>query len=171
MKRYIILILLVIIPLLGFGNYSPEKILIKYLESLYSNNLKKTYNYISKADKETISRSEFIKQNTLDGPFLKEMSKTIYELSTYEINEVNINGDEAIVDITTISPDMPKVLGEIFGPFHGRKDMENPQDAMRHMLKQYLKKGDVPMSEDTRKFILLKEDGKWNVFLDLKNKD
>lgn len=171
MKRYIILALLVITPLLGFGKDSPEKVLIKYLKALYSNNLKKTYNYISKADKETISKSEFVKQNTLDDPFLKEMSKTIYKLSKYEVNEVNINGDKAIVDITTISPDMPRVLAAIFGPFHGPKNMKNPQEATRYMLKQYLKKGDVPMAKDTRKFVLLEEDGKWKIFLDLKNKD
>ncbi len=168
---YIILVLLVITPLLGFGNDAPERVLTKYLKSLYSNNLKKTYNYISKADKETISKSEFVKQNTLDGPFLKEMSKTIYELSKYQVNDVNINGNKAIVDITTVSPDMSRVLAAIFGPFHGPKDMEDPQEATRNMLKQYLKKGDVPMARDTRKFVLLEEDGKWKIFLDLKNRD
>ena len=45
--------------------------------------------------------------------------------------------------------------------------MKNPEEAMRHMLKQFLKKGDVPMAKDTRKFTLVKEDGKWKILLNL----
>ncbi|MFQ5965008.1 MAG: hypothetical protein ACE5KZ_12085 [Candidatus Scalinduaceae bacterium] len=173
MKKYtiLILILLTITPILGFGKENPEDVLINYLKALYSNNLKKTYKYISKTDQNTISRNEFIKQNSLDDPFLQEMAKTIYSLSKYEVNEVNTNEDNSIVDVTIIAPDMPKVLGEIFGPFQGPTSMKNPQEAMRHMLRQYLKKGNVPMEEDNRKFTLVKEDGKWKVFIGLKSKD
>ena len=99
------------------------------------------------------------------------MAKTIYSLSKYEINETRINEDNAIVDITVTAPDMPRVLAEIFGPFHGPKDMKNPQEATRHMLRQYLKKGDVPMVEERGNFTLVKEEGKWKVLLNLKNKE
>lgn len=169
MKKYItlILFLLIIISVLGFGNKSPEEVLIKYLKSLYSNNLKKTYNYISKVDKNTINRNEFIGQNTLDDHFAQEMAKVINSLRSYKINETKIDADSAIVDVTIIAPDMSKVLGEIFGPFHGPKDMENPQEAMRHMLRQYLKKADVPMIEERGDFTLVKEEGKWKVLLNL----
>ncbi len=166
-KHIIILILLTITPVLGFGKENPEDVLIKYLKSLYSNNLKKTYNYISKTDKNTISRNEFISQNTLDDPFAQEMAKIINSSRNYKINETKIDADSAIVDITTTAPDMPKVLGEIFGPFHGPKDMKNPQEAMRHMLRQYLKKADVPMIEERGDFTLVKEEGKWKVLLNL----
>lgn len=173
MKKYIILILifLTITPVLGFGKETPDDVLIKYLKSLYSNKLKKTYKYISKEDKNTISRNEFIKKNSLGDPFFQEMAKTIYSLSKYEVKGTEINEDSAIVDVTIIAPDMSKVLGEIFGPFHGPKDMKNPQEAMRHMLRQYLKKGNVPMAEDSRKFTLVKEDGYWRIILNLKNQD
>lgn len=167
----LILILIIIIPIFGFWKNTPESVLIKYLKALYSNNLQKTYNYISKEDKDTISRKEFIKQNSLDDPFLQEMAKTIFSLSKYEIIETKISEDNAIVDITITAPDMPRVLGEIFGPFQGRKDMKNPEEAMRHMLRQYLKEGDVPMIEERGNFKLVKEDGKWKVLLNLKNKD
>ncbi len=166
-KHIIILILLTITPVLGFGKENPEDVLIKYLKSLYSNNLKKTYNYISKTDKNTINRNEFISQNTLDDPFAQEMAKMINSSRNYKINETKIDADSAIVDITTTAPDMPKVLGEIFGPFHGPKDMKNPQEAMRHMLRQYLKKADVPMIEERGDFTLVKEEGKWKVLLNL----
>lgn len=168
-QRTLLLILLIIIPVLGFGNETPDTVLINYLRSLYSNNLKKTYSYISKADRDTISKSEFIKQNSLRDPFLQEMAKTVYELSKYEVNETKINEDSAIVNITVTAPDMPRVLGDIFGPFHGSKDMKDPQDAARHMLRQYLKKGDVPMTEENGDFTLVKEEGKWKVFLNLKD--
>ena len=155
---------------MGFGKKNPEDVLIKYLNALYSNNLKKTYRYMSKADRETISEKEFIKQNSLDDPFFRETSKTILKLSKFEVNETKIDGDRAIVNLTTIAPDMPRVLADIFGPFHGRKDMENPEEAMRYMLQQYLKKGDVPMTEDNRKFTLVKENGKWKIFLGFNKK-
>ena len=172
MKKYIIiLILLTITPVLGFGKENPEDVLIKYLKSLYSNNLKKTYNSISKTDKNTINRNEFISQNTLDDPFAQEMAKMINSSRNYKINETKIDADSAIVDITTTAPDMPKVLGEIFGPFHGPKDMKNPQEAMRHMLRQYLKKADVPTIEERGNFTLVKEEGKWKVLLNLKDKN
>ncbi len=126
----LILILLIIIPVFGFWKETPEDVLIKFLKSLYSNNLKKTYSYISKVD------------------------------------EYN-----AIVNITVTKPNMSKVYAEIFGPFHGPKDMKNPQEATRHMLRQYLKKADVPMVEERGNFTLIKEKGNWKILLNLKNKD
>jgi hypothetical protein len=64
----LILLLLIIIPVSGFSFWKeiPEDVLIKFLKTFYSNNPNKTYNYISKADQDTISREEFIKQNNLD---------------------------------------------------------------------------------------------------------
>jgi len=166
----IILILLITIPIFGFGKEAPDQVLTKYLKSLYSNNLKKTYSYISKADKNTISRNEFINQNSLGDSFTQEIAKTVSSLRKYKINDTIINEDNATVDITVTSPNMSKVMGEIFGPFHGPKSMKNPQEAARYMLQQYLKKGNVPMGEERGTFTLLKEEGKWKVLLNLKNK-
>lgn len=167
----IILILLITNPVFGFGKEAPDQVLTKYLKSLYSNNLKKTYSYLSKADKNTISRIEFIKQNSLDDSFAREIAKTVSSLRKYKVNETVINEDDsASVDITVTSPDMSKVMGEIFGPFHGPKSMENPQEAARFMLKQYLKKGNVPMVEERGTFTLVNEEGRWKVLLGLKKK-
>ncbi len=171
MKRHraIILIILITIPMFGFGKESPDEVLLKYLKALYSNNLKKTYSYISKVDKHTISRNDFIKQNSLGDPFIQKIAKTVSSLRRYNINGTKIDADNATVDITVTAPDMPKVLGEIFGPFHGPKDMANPKEATRYMLNQYLKKGNVPMVKERGVFKLAKEDGKWKVILNLKN--
>ena len=106
----IILILLITIPIFGFGKEAPDQVLTKYLKSLYSNNLKKTYSYISKADKNTISRNEFINQNSLGDPFTQEIAKTVSSLRKYKVNDTIINEDNATVDITVTSPDMPKVM-------------------------------------------------------------
>jgi len=166
----IILILLITNPVFGFGKEAPDQVLTKYLKSLYSNNLKKTYSYLSKADKSTISRIEFIKQNSLDDSFAQEIAKTVSSLRKYKVNETVINKDSASVNITVTSPDMSKVMGEIFGPFHGPKSMENPQEAARFMLKQYLKKGNVPMVEERGTFTLVNEEGRWKVLLGLTKK-
>ncbi len=166
----IILILLITGPAFGFGKEAPDQVLTKYLKSLYSNNLKKTYSYLSKADKGTVSRIEFIKQNTLGDPFAQEIAETVSTLRKYKINETIIDEDNASVDITVTSPDMSKVMGEIFGPFHGPKNMENPQEAARFMLKQYLKKGDVPMVKERGTFTLVNEEGRWKVLLNLTQK-
>jgi len=165
----IILILLITSPVFGFGKEAPDQVLTKYLKSLYSNNLKKTYSYISKADKNTISRIEFIKQNSLGDAFTQEIAKTVSSLRKYKVNETIINKDNASVDITVTSPDMSKVMGEIFGPFHGPKSMKNPQEAARYMLKQYLEKGNVPMVQERGSFTLVNEEGRWKVLLNLKN--
>ncbi len=167
----LILILLIIIPVFGFWKGTPENVLIKFLKALYSNNLKKTYNYISKVDKGTISRSEFIELNSINDPFRQEMAKITSSLNKYEVNETKVDEDNAIVNITVTKPNMSKVYAEIFGPFHGLKDMKNPQEATRHMLKQYLKKADVPMVEERGNFTLIKEKGNWKILLNLKNKD
>ncbi len=166
----IILVLLITSPVFGFGKETPGQVLTKYLDSLYSNNLKKTYSYLSKADKSTISRAEFIKQNSLGDTFTQEIARTASSLRRYKVNETVINEDNASVDITVTSPDMSKVMGEIFGPFHGPKNMKNPQEAARYMLKQYLKKGNVPMVKEQGTFTLLNEEGKWKVLLNLTNK-
>lgn len=166
----IIFILLITSPVSGFGKATPGQVLVKYLKSLYSNNLKKTYSYLSKTDKGTISRTEFIKQNSLSDPFSQEIAETVSTLREYKVNETVIDKDNASVDITVTSPDMPKVMGEIFGPFHGPKNMKNPQNTARYMLTQYLKKGDVPMVKERGTFALVNEEGKWKVLLNLKQK-
>ena len=169
MKKYKLIIILTIIPILGFGNEPPEQVLIKFLKAFYSNNHKKAYKYISKKDKKAISRKNFETQNNLDDPFRQEMAKMINSLSTYAVNETKTDADRAIIDITITAPDMPKVLADIFGPFYGPKSMENPQETMRYLLHQYLKKGNVPMAESKGKFALVKESGHWKIFLNLKN--
>jgi hypothetical protein len=171
MKKYraIVLILLITTPIFGFGKENPDKVLTKYLKALYSNNIKKTYSYISRTDKSTIGREDFIKQNSLSDPFIKEIAKTVSSLRKYDINKTEIDKDNATVDITVTSPDMSKVLGEIFGPFHGSKNMANPREATRYMLKEYLKKGNVPMIKERGVFKLVNEEGKWKVILNLKN--
>ena len=85
----LILILLIIIPVSGFSFWkeTPEYVLVKFLKTFYSNNPNKTYNYISKADQDTINRKEFIKQNNLDDPFRREMAKITSSLNKYEINK------------------------------------------------------------------------------------
>lgn len=165
-----ILILLITTPVFGFGKKTPDRVLIKYLKSLYSNNLKETYSYISKADKNVISRDEFIKKNSLEDPFVQEIARTVSSLRKYKVNETTINCNYATVRITVTSPDMSKVYGEIFGPFQGLKNMENPQDAARHMLKQFLKKGNVPMVKERGTFTLVSEEGYWKVLLNLEKK-
>ncbi|MGR3293640.1 MAG: hypothetical protein ACUZ9M_06460 [Candidatus Scalindua sp.] len=166
----IILILLITSPVFGFWKQAPDQVLTRYLKSLYSNNPKKTYSYLSKADKSTISRIEFIKQNSLGDPFTQEIAKTVSSLRKYKINETIINKDHATVDITVTSPNMSKVMGEIFGPFHGSKSMKNPQEAARYMLTQYLKKGDVPMVKERGTFTLVNEEGRWKVLINLAHK-
>ncbi len=169
--RAIVLIFLITFPIFGFGfgKETPDKILTKYLKALYSNNLKKTYSYISKTDKNTISREDFIKQNSLSDPFIKEIAKTVSSLHKYDIIKTEIDKDNASVDITVTTPDMSKVLGEIFGPFHGSRNLASPKEATRYMLKEYLEKGNVPMVKERGVFNLVKEEGKWKVILNLKN--
>ncbi len=164
------MILLITCPVFGFGKATPDQVLTKYLKSLYSNKLKKTYSYLSKADKDTISRVEFVKQNSRGDPFAQKIAETVSTLRKYKINETIISDDNATVDIIVTSPDMSKVMGEIFGPFHGPKSMKNPQEAARYMLKQYLKKGNVPTVKERGTFTLANEEGKWKVLLNLKSK-
>jgi hypothetical protein len=144
MRKYttLILLLLIIIPVSGFSFWkaTPEDVLIK-----------------------------FLKQNNLDDPFRREMAKITSSLNKYEINGTEINEDSAVVDIKITKPNMSRVFAEIFGPFHGSKDMKNPQEAARHMLRQYLRKADVPMAEERGNFTLVKEEGKWKVLLNPEN--
>lgn len=170
MRKYRLLLFLLIIPLLGFGKEQPEKVLKKYLKAFYSNNHKKAYKYLSNEDKKTISREAFTRKNSLDDPFQQEIAKVISALSSYEIVDTRIEGGSATAFITITSPDMPKVLAEIFGPFYGPKDMKTPQQTMRHMLKQYLRKADVPLVKMSGEFKLVEEDGKWKIFLNLDDK-
>jgi hypothetical protein len=97
------------------------------------------------------------------------MAKITSSLNKYEINGTEINEDSAVVDINVTKPNMSKVYAEIFGGFHGPKDMKDPQAAARYMLRQYLKKGDVPMAEERGNFTLVKEEGKLKVLLNPEN--
>ncbi len=56
----LILILLIIIPVFGFWKETPEDVLIKFLKSLYSNNLKKTLFKVNNYEANTYRTNENI---------------------------------------------------------------------------------------------------------------
>ena len=122
----IILILLITNPVFGFGKEAPDQVLTKYLKSLYSNNLKKTYSYLSKADKNTISRIEFIKQNSLGDPFTQEIAKTVSSLRKYKVNETIINEDNATVRYYRNLPGHVQSHGRNIRTFSRPKKHEKP---------------------------------------------
>ncbi len=169
MTKYRVVLFLTIIPLLGFGNEPPEKVLVKFLKAFYSNNHKKAYTYLSNADKEIIDQEEFTRRNNLKDPFQQEIAKAMCTLSSYEVTKTVIEENCAVAYTTITSPDMPKVLADIFGPFYGIKETNDSREAMRHMLKQYLKKGNVPLVEKSGEFKLIKEEGAWKIILNPKD--
>ncbi len=56
----LILILLIIIPVFGFWKETPEVVLIKFLKSFYSNNLKKTLFKVNNYEANTYRTNENI---------------------------------------------------------------------------------------------------------------
>jgi hypothetical protein len=115
MKRIIAVLSLVVIILFttrtASSQNSPDIVVEKYLTAVRANDYEKAYTFISKSDNtiiEWLEQLRFIKQ--IAPPQLITLIDIAHSASKQEIVKTTVEGDNAIVEIHSLVPDMEETL-------------------------------------------------------------
>lgn len=153
----------------GLGKPSPEKVLTKYLDAKLNGKYEEAYESLSSSDQAAKSLTDYVAhQSSVESPFLD----TLAEKVSYEIIETAVDGNKARIEVSLTLPDASALMADLFGAallsaFGGDDDGE----MINGLLAEKLKQEDLPMVTNTEFYDLVKETGRWRVFLDLERRE
>ena len=153
MKRIIAVLSIVVIIVFttrtASSQNSPDIVVEKYLTAVRANDYEKAYTFISKSDNtiiEWLEQLRYIKQ--IAPPQLIALIDIAHSASKQEIVKTTVEGDNAIVEIHSLVPDMGETL----------KITNRVQE-----IKSLLDQGILPMREKEGIFELIVEGDLWKI--------
>ena len=153
MKRIIAVLSLVVIIVFttrtASSQNSPDIVVEKYLTAVRANDYEKAYTFISKSDNtiiEWLEQLRYIKQ--IAPPQLIALIDIAHSASKQEIVKTTVEGDNAIVEIHSLVPDMGETL-----------KITNRVEEIKSLLDQ----GILPMREKEGIFELIVEGDLWKI--------
>ena len=153
MKRIIAVLSIVVIIVFttrtASSQNSPDIVVEKYLTAVRANDYEKAYTFISKSDNtiiEWLEQLRYIKQ--IAPPQLIALIDIAHSASKQEIVKTTVEGDNAIVEIHSLVPDMEETL----------KITNRVQE-----IKSLLDQGILPMREKEGIFELIVEGDLWKI--------
>ena len=153
MKRIIAVLSLVVIIVFttrtASSQNSPDIVVEKYLTAVRANDYEKAYTFISKSDNtiiEWLEQLRYIKQ--IAPPQLIALIDIAHSASKQEIVKTTVEGDNAIVEIHSLVPDMEETL-----------KITNRVQEIKSLLDQDI----LPMREKEGIFELIVEGDLWKI--------
>ncbi len=153
MKRIIAVLSIVVIIVFttrtASSQNSPDIVVEKYLTAVRANDYEKAYTFISKSDNtiiEWLEQLRYIKQ--IAPPQLIALIDIAHSASKQEIVKTTVEGDNAIVEIHSLVPDMGETL-----------KITNRVEEIKSLLDQ----GILPMREKEGIFELIVEGDLWKI--------
>ena len=153
MKRIIAVLSIVVIIVFSthnaFSQDSPDIIVEKYLMAVRANDYEKAYTFISKSDDaiiEWLEQLRYIKQ--IAPPQLTALIDIAHTASKQEIVKTTVKGENAIVEIHSMVPDMEETL-----------KITNSVEEIKFLLDQDI----LPMREKEGLFELIAEGNLWKI--------
>ncbi|ODS31515.1 MAG: hypothetical protein SCARUB_03357 [Candidatus Scalindua rubra] len=153
MKRIIAVLSLVVIIVFttrtASSRNSPDIVVEKYLTAVRANDYEKAYTFISKSDNtiiEWLEQLRYIKQ--IAPPQLIALIDIAHSASKQEIVKTTVEGDNAIVEIHSLVPDMKETL-----------KITNRVQEIKSLLDQDI----LPMREKEGIFKLIVEGDLWKI--------
>ena len=153
MKRIIAVLSLVVITVFitrtASSQNSPDIVVEKYLTAVRANDYEKAYTFISKSDNtiiEWLEQLRYIKQ--IAPPQLIALIDIAHSASKQDIVKTTVEGDNAIVEIHSLVPDMGETL-----------KITNRVEEIKSLLDQ----GILPMREKEGIFELIVEGDLWKI--------
>ncbi|MFN6946171.1 MAG: hypothetical protein ACK4ND_14570 [Cytophagaceae bacterium] len=151
---------------------SPERVVEKYLEYTFLDNKgKKAYKLLSAEDKSYKTEKEFLKDfrknNILDGKVIKKYA----DKYDYEITHVRSNGDSSFVKVRLTKPNAENILNEMvnyamFTVLTKKNEYEKNASVVEKFNQLLLSSAAETVTEE-KEFIVIKENRKYKLFLDL----
>jgi len=144
----------------------PEKVFNEYFKAIATGDYKKSLNYISSEEKVLVE--DKYKNNDV----LNEFNAITYKLTTWKIEKVEIDKNEAKLTVLLDSPN----IGEIFGrniadmsikSYEGDKLPHNIYNDIYKKVTKELKNGNFTYINSKKEIRFKHENDKWKIFLDL----
>lgn len=139
-----------------------------FIEAELSNDYEIVWENISERDKEFKTKEEYLKEKEMEMAEKNEEAvlyqKMVNRLTQVRIDSIEMDSNEAVVKVILRRPDTDFIKGLV--PMDLRKNESLYWRAMRLKLQELIENEEVPFSEDTLTYFLVKEENNWKVFLD-----
>jgi hypothetical protein len=145
----------------------PVEVLEKYLQSLYARDFRRAYRFISAADRELKTRSDYVRERgSFDGVALEAARKLSGLIAIRPVTQQSY-GTQNHVKVALKLPDANAVSELLLGWDEKRLDaLPRPeQKKILTTIDQLVQDDKLPMIEGEEEFILVQEGSQWKIFL------
>lgn len=160
---------LLLLILAACSGESPESVLSSYMEAKISGDFQRAYQLLSAEDRQVKSLEEF--RGAENASDMQALTDLVQEHTSYEIQDVQMDGDKATAAVDIKIPDLSGMMGDFlalaFQSAFSGEDAQPDEKEIEKMLEKYKGK-DMPTKTETFTFQLRKEGDGWKVFLDWK---
>jgi hypothetical protein len=138
-------------------NDSPEAVYSKFIELLLSSKIDLAYELISSADKAVLSKSEYLKRNSVG---FNAATEFMLKNTKYKIIDKKIINDKAILTIEHSFPDFMTIIRIVsIEQMKYKSEMEK----LDYIEKEY--KDKIPLNTNVSEDTLIKESDGWKIYL------
>lgn len=145
----------------------PAEVLEKYLRSLYARDFRQAYRFISAADRELKSRSDYVRERGSFGGVALEAARKLSGRITIRPVTQHSDGTQSHVKVALQLPDANAVSDLLLGWDEKRLNALPglEQKKILTTIDQLIQDKKLPMIEGEEEFILVQEGSHWKVFL------
>lgn len=142
---------------------TPEAVLRAFLDATIAQKPDLAYVHLSAKDQAEVTQENYAAafqrmSEGIPGPLLEKIS---YKLD--DVPAVDDAAERTEVVVTMIYPDFETIQPEVEAALRERTDLQNQTDVMNAM-NEFLQNMEMPMTEEARTYVLVKEDQQWKVF-------
>ena len=152
----------------GTRSGEPIEVLEKYLRSLYARDFRQAYRFISAADRELKTRSDYVRERgSFDGMALEAARKLSSRIAIRPLTQRSA-GAQNHVKVALKLPDANAVSDLLHGWDEKRLNALPGPEKKRILttLDKMIQDEKLPMIEGEEEFILVREGSQWKMFLD-----
>ena len=146
----------------------PVEILAKYLRVLYARDYRQAYRFISAADRELKTQTEYVRERgAFNGVALNTARKLAGLIAIHPVTQ-QTDGAKSRVKVALKLPDANAVSDLLLGWDERRLNAlpASEQKKILARIDQLVRDGKVPMIEGQEEFVLVQEGSQWKIFLD-----
>jgi hypothetical protein len=170
---FVATVVLLAAPLLIWWNAGkrpdgPVRVLDRYLRVLYARDFRQAYRYISAADRELKSRTDYVRERGAFHGVALDAARKLSQLIEIRPVKQEADGPRNRVTVALKLPDASAVGDMLLGWDERRLDALSgaEQKKLLGQIEQLVRGRKVPMIEGEEQFTLIQEGSEWRVFLD-----
>jgi hypothetical protein len=146
----------------------PLDVLEKYLRVLYARDFRQAYPFISAADQELKSRTDYVRERGAFHGLALDAARKLSQLIEIQPVKEDRDGARNRMTVALRLPDANAVGDLLLGWDERRLDAlpASEQKKLLAQVEQLVRERKVPMIEGEEQFVLVREGSQWKIFLD-----